>query len=148
MTIRKSLTAALLSVALLVAGCGGEKAATDDKVFTYGTMAYGVAMENAGLDPHKSYSGWSCIRYGVGETLFKFNDKMELVPWLAESYEQVDEFTVKIKIDDNACFSNGKKVTGEAVKKCLDDLVARHDRFQILTVALLTLTQRKRTASL
>ena len=128
MTIEKSLTVALFSVALLLAGCGGEKAATDDKVFTYGTMAYGVAMENTGLDPHKSYSGWSCIRYGVGETLFKFNDKMELVPWLAESYEQIDEFTVKIKINDNAHFSNGKQVTGESVKKCLDDLVARHDR--------------------
>ena len=25
--------------------------------------------------------GWACIRYGVGETLFRFNDAMELEPW-------------------------------------------------------------------
>ena len=53
---------------------------------------------------------------------------MELEPWLAESFEQVDEFTVKIKINDAAKFSNGKKVDGAAVKKCLEHLIANHDR--------------------
>ena len=132
MTKKKFFSTALaLCFMLLFAGCGGDTSATNangEKVFTYGTMAYGVAMENAGTDPHDSYKGWSTIRYGIGETLFKFNDKMELTPWVAESFEQVDEYTVKIKIDDKATFSNGKKVTGDAVKRCLDDLISRHDR--------------------
>ncbi len=121
--------AIVLSVAVLcLSACGNEKATDDKKTFTYGTVAYGVAMENAGTDPHNSYSGWSCIRYGIGETLFKFNEKMELTPWIAESYEYTDDYTIRVKINDKATFSNGKKVTGDAVKKCLDDLISRHDR--------------------
>ena len=34
-----------------------------------------------------------CIRYGVGETLFRYSDAMELEPWLAESWEQADADT-------------------------------------------------------
>ena len=114
----------------LLTGCGNDKKSvpTGEKTFTYGTIAYGVAMENVGTNPHESYSGWSTLRYGIGETLFKFNEHMELEPWLAESFEQVDEFTVKIKINDAATFSNGKKVDGAAVKKCLEALIANHDR--------------------
>lgn len=124
----KKFFATICAAALLMTGCGGDKTSTADKTFTYGTVAYGVAMENVGTNPHESYSGWSTLRYGIGETLFKFNERMELEPWLAESFEQVDDFTVKIKINDAAKFSNGKKVDGAAVKKCLDALIANHDR--------------------
>ncbi|MBO4779978.1 MAG: ABC transporter substrate-binding protein, partial [Selenomonadaceae bacterium] len=125
----KKFFATICAAALLMTGCGGEqKSSTDDKTFTYGTIAYGVAMENVGTNPHESYSGWSTLRYGIGETLFKFSEHMELEPWLAESFEQVDDFTVKIKINDAATFSNGKKVDGNAVKKCLEHLIANHDR--------------------
>ncbi|MBQ9487839.1 MAG: ABC transporter substrate-binding protein [Selenomonadaceae bacterium] len=125
----KKILAALLAAGLLLTGCGGEKTSSDDKsTFTYGTVAYGVAMENAGTNPHESYSGWSAIRYGIGETLFKFNENMQLETWIAESFEQVDDFTLKIKIKDNVTFSNGKKVDGDAVKKCLEHLIAVHDR--------------------
>ena len=128
----KKFLAAILSAGLLLTGCGGgeenQTASTSGKTFTYGTIAYGVAMENVGTDPHESYSGWSTLRYGIGETLFKFNEHMELEPWLAESFEQVDDFTVKIKINDAAKFSNGKKVDGAAVKACLEALIANHDR--------------------
>ena len=128
------LTAALavaLSISTLTTGCGGNEQQTltnGDKIFTYGTVAYGVAMENAGTNPHESYSGWSTIRYGIGETLFKFNENMELEPWIAKDFEQIDDYTVKINLKDNVLFSNGKKVTGMAVKACLEDLISKHDR--------------------
>ena len=126
----KKFLATICAAALLMTGCGGgeKTSSTDEKTFTYGTMAYGVAMENVGTNPHESYSGWSTLRYGIGETLFKFNEHMELEAWLAESFEQVDDFTIKVKINDAATFSNGKKVDGAAVKKCLEDLIANHDR--------------------
>ena len=128
----KKFLATICAAGFLFGGCGGDNSggntSSGEKTFTYGTMAYGVAMENVGTDPHESYSGWSTLRYGIGETLFKFNERMELEPWLAESFEQVDEFTVKIKINDAATFSNGKKVDGAAVKKCLEHLIANHDR--------------------
>ena len=126
----KKFIASICAAGILMTGCGGgdNSASSDEKTFTYGTMAYGVAMENTGTNPHESYSGWSTIRYGIGETLFKFNEHMELEPWLAESFEQIDDFTVKIKINDAATFSNGKKVDGAAVKACLENLIAKHDR--------------------
>ena len=127
--MKKKFLAAILTAGIFMSGCGGDNSVADDKkTFTYGTVAYGVAMENAGTNPHESYSGWSTLRYGIGETLFKFNERMELVPWLAESFEQVDDFTVRIKINDAATFSNGKKVDAAAVKKCLEHLLANHDR--------------------
>jgi peptide/nickel transport system substrate-binding protein len=111
-------------------GTGKEATSASDKekVFNYGTMAYGVAMGNAGLNPHDGYSGWSAVRYGVAETLFQFNASMELEPWLATGYEQIDEYTVKIDLRDDVTFSNGNKMTGEAVKACLESLIADHDR--------------------
>ena len=130
----KKLFATICAATLLFTGCGGETgnsgqgSGVSDKTFTYGTMAYGVAMENTGTNPHESYSGWSTLRYGIGETLFKFNENMELEPWLAEGFEQIDDFTVKIKINNAATFSNGKKVDGAAVKACLEHLIENHDR--------------------
>ena len=125
--LRASL-ALLAAAALLTAGCGSSSPSGAQKTFTYGTVAYGVSNENVGTNPHDTYVGWSTLRYGIGETLFRFNEAMELEPWLAKDYEQIDDNTVKINLRDDICFSNGKKVTGEAVKKCLEDLLAKHDR--------------------
>jgi len=116
----------IICAALLMAGCGNET--SDSKTFTFGTVAYGTAMENVGTDPHESYSGWSTLRYGIGETLFKFNERMELEPWLAESFEQVDDYTVRIKIRDGVQFSNAKPLDAQAVKACLYNLISVHDR--------------------
>lgn len=91
-------------------------------MFRYGTTAYGTAMENAGMNPHESYKGWSTLRYGVGETLFRFNDAMQPQPWLATGYEFIDDQTVKITLHDDVNFSSGNKLTGAAVKACLEDL--------------------------
>lgn len=99
-----------------------------EKVFTYGTTAYNVENADAGLNPHKDYSGWSCVRYGVGETLFKYSDTMELEPWLATDYKMVDATTWKINLRDDVTFSSGRKLDGQSVKECIEDLVATHDR--------------------
>jgi len=127
---RSCIMLTLVLIISMLAGCGktSSKTETKEKVFNYGTMAYGVAMGNAGLNPHDGYSGWSAVRYGVGETLFKFNESMELEPWLAKDYTQVDEYTIKINLRDDVLFSNGNKMTGEAVKACLENLIAVHDR--------------------
>ena len=83
----KFLALLVLSAALLTSACGSNASPGGEKVFRYGTPAYGIANENAGMDPHEAYQGWSAIRYGVGETLFKFDDAMQPQPWLAEKYE-------------------------------------------------------------
>ena len=120
---------------LLPAGCsssGGDSGSGEadggTKRFVFGTTGYGVEMDDAGMDPHEAYSGWSCVRYGVGETLFRFSDEMEPEPWLAESYEFTDETHCVIELREGVRFSSGRDLDAEAVKECLEDLVAVHER--------------------
>lgn len=120
-------------VAALAGGAGGlvapRPAHAAGTSFRYGTTGYGPINDDAGLNPHENYSGWSCLRYGVGETLFRFTDGMEPEPWLADSYEFIDDnAAVRIRVRDGVTFSSGRALDGQAVKECLDDLVAAHDR--------------------
>lgn len=110
-----------------IAGCGKSTASTE-KVFYYGDTTFNAENDETDVNPHNRYSGWACIRYGVGETLFKYSDTMELEPWLAESYENVDELTWKINLKDGITFTSGRKLDGEAVKECIEHLVAVHKR--------------------
>ncbi|WP_261433784.1 nickel transporter permease [Berryella wangjianweii] len=134
-----ALVAAVCLVgALGLAGCGqtgsqaGQSAggASDpqDKKVVYGTTSYGVAMDDAGLNPHSAYSGWSCVRYGVGETLFRFSDDMRPEPWLATGYEFLDDTRCRITLRTDVKFSSGRALDAQAVKECLEALVANHDR--------------------
>lgn len=110
-----------------IAGCGKSTASTE-KVFYYGDTTFNAENDETDVNPHNGYSGWACIRYGVGETLFKYSDTMELEPWLAESYENVDELTWKINLKYGITFTSGRKLDGEAVKECIEHLVAVHKR--------------------
>lgn len=110
-----------------IAGCGKSTASTE-KVFYYGDTTFNAENDETDVNPHNGYSGWACIRYGVGETLFKYSDTMELEPCLAESYGNVDELTWKINLKDGITFTSGRKLDGEAVKECIEHLVAVHKR--------------------
>ena len=128
--------AAALMLGLLT-GCGNNKdqnsssvkaETAGEKVFTFGDTTFNAENDESDVNPHRGYSGWACIRYGIGETLFKYSDSMELEPWLAKSYENIDDNTWKITLQDNVTFSSGRKMDAQAVKECLDDLVAVHER--------------------
>ena len=43
------------------------------------------------LEPTENYFSWAVVRYGVGETLIKFDDHMNAKPWLASSWKQSDD---------------------------------------------------------
>ena len=105
----KKLFSLFLSLALaaaLLAGCGGRQSGTSSapsetaaaKTFVLGDTTFNPENEEPDIDPHNAYSGWACIRYGVGETLFRYSDAMEPEPWLAESYERVDDLTWRITL--------------------------------------------------
>ena len=86
--------------------------------------------ENAEPDvnPHNDYAGWACIRYGIGETLVHYSDTMELEPWLAREWENTDELTWKLTLQDNVSFSSGRPMDAAAVTQCLEHLVETHER--------------------
>lgn len=143
--------AALLAVSMsaaMLAGCGSSEGESNtaantseasenseaaettggEKVFYFGDTTFNAENDEATVNPHEGYSGWACIRYGIGETLFKYSDTMETEPWLATSYENVDENTWVFTLRDGIVFSSGRTMDAEAVKECLDDLVEVHER--------------------
>lgn len=122
----------------LLTGCGGasadrteNSAAENDngkKTFVLGDTTFNAENEEPNVNPHEAYAGWACMRYGIGEALFRITDSMETEPWLADSYELVDETTWRITLKDGICFSNGTACDAEAVKVCLSHLVEVHAR--------------------
>lgn len=126
--MKKRQIAAALAFAVTLGIIPVPVSADEEVTFVYGTTGYGVEMGDEGLNPHHNYSGWSCLRYGVGETLFKYNDSMEVEPWLATDYEFLDACTVEIILREGVQFSSGRVMDAEAVKECLEDLIAVHDR--------------------
>ena len=112
---------------VLFSGCQSTAAdGTDEKVFVYGDTTFNAENDESDVNPHNGYSGWACIRYGIGETLFHYSDSMEIEPWLAESYELVDDTTWRITLHEGISFTSGRTLDAEAVKECLEDLIAVH----------------------
>lgn len=109
----------------LLTGCSSS---SHEKTFVYGDTTFNVENDEADVNPHNGYAGWACIRYGIGETLFKYSDTMELEPWLATKYENIDQLTWKITLRDDVQFTSGRKMDATAVKECLDDLIQVHIR--------------------
>ncbi len=118
--MKKRMTALLLAMLLVVAMVAAVPAYAEEKVLTFGCQMYSDGLVNPA---HDTNCGWNCMRYGIGEALFKFNDNMEIEPWLAESYEANEDSTVwTIKIRDGVKFSNGTDMTASKVKESLDSV--------------------------
>lgn len=98
---------------VLFSGCQSTAAdGTDEKVFVYGDTTFNAENDESDVNPHNGYSGWACIRYGIGETLFHYSDSMEIEPWLAESYELVDDTTWRITLHEGISFTSGRTRRG------------------------------------
>ena len=112
------------------AGTNTEPAGSSDsrKTMVIGDTTFNSENWEETVNPHGTYNGWACIRYGVGETLVHYSDTMELEPWLAKSWENDGDCTWTIILQDEVTFSSGRKMDGEAVKQCLDHLLEVHDR--------------------
>ena len=112
------------------AGTNTEPTGSSDsrKTMVIGDTTFNSENWEETVNPHETYNGWACIRYGVGETLVHYSDTMELEPWLAKSWENDGDCTWTIILQDEVTFSSGRKMDGEAVKQCLDHLLEVHDR--------------------
>lgn len=56
------------------------------------------------------------LQTGLGETLLRYDPNMKIVPWLAESYEQVNPNTWRVKLRDKAVFWDGTSVTPKDIE--------------------------------
>lgn len=105
-------------LALAAAGCGGgEKKAAGPM----DTVKFGVTNFADSLEPTDNFFSWIVMRYGLGECLVKFDDKMNATFWLADKWSiSDDKLTWTFHINDKACFSNGDKLTAEIAKESLE----------------------------
>lgn len=95
--VKNSAALAMIGLLALTAGCGdsGKGAANKD------TLKFGVTNFADSLETTDNFFGWVVMRYGLGECLVRFDDKMNAVPWLAESWQISDDkltWTFKIMI--------------------------------------------------
>ena len=134
--IKKALSLTLacaLGMALLT-GCGSSqenstKAKKDQKAAKGGEITIGVTSFADTLEPTEQYFSWVVSRYGIGETLVKFDEKGELTPCLAESWEvSEDQCTWTFQIREGIKFSNGNDMTPEMVKASLERTLKLSDR--------------------
>ena len=71
-----SLILSLCLALSLLSGCGkGEApsaAAPSKKTMVIGDTTFNSENWEETVDPHRTYNGWACIRYGIGETLVHY----------------------------------------------------------------------------
>lgn len=132
-SVKKGKILALLLAGVMattvLGGCGSKgsdssssssKASSDEKVLNFGCAMYTDGSVNTAGDEN---GGWNAMRYGITETLFKFNDNMELEPWLAESYTVNDEHTEwVVTLKKGLKFSDGCDLTASKVKEAYEHL--------------------------
>lgn len=114
---KRLLSAALactLSLSLMTAcSSGGESGNTDGPKEELVVALNGDAKA---IDPHAAGDSISVqALIDVTETLVKYDENREIVPCLAESWEQIDELSYKFNLRKGVKFHNGKEMTSADV---------------------------------
>lgn len=117
----------ILSVFMLLAMVATMATVTmaQDEPVMGGTLQAAWQSEWESLDPHVASSEATFqILNNVLETLTFYDDDMNLVPWLAESWEQSEDgLTWTFYLREGVTFSNGREMTAEDVKWTFDRLL-------------------------
>ena len=143
----KKLIAILLTLILILgmlAGCGGSSGSSGSQSTetTQTATAAAPAEESAApkylrvslysyptdLEPTNGYYGWGLTRMGIGETLVKFDPQLNLQPWLATGWEQVDEETWVFHIREGVKFHNGNTMTAQHVMETIQRSMDKNSR--------------------
>lgn len=139
--IVKRMIAVILAGAMTVGcltGCGGgsdsASSASDGTAAASSAggakeITIGVTSFADTLEPTEQYFSWVISRYGIGECLARFDVNGEMVPCLAESWENSEDGkTWTFKIREGVKFSNGNDMTPEMVKASLERTIEMSDR--------------------
>lgn len=122
---RRGLLAAS-AAGTVVAGLGLTGCSSSDSGGSSGTeLKFGCTnFSKESLDPsNQPNAAWACMRYGIGESLFKFDEKMVPQPYLAESCTPDDEhLTWTIALREGLKFSTGTEVTATKVAESLQHM--------------------------
>ena len=137
----KKLLALLLCAELVLslAACGNAKTAAPaangktEETAEPKILKLAESFAYASLDPHMDYYGWYTSIYGITETLFRVGDDLSIQPLLAKECNAGDDGkTWYSTLNENAAFSNGKKLTAEMVVRNIQRLAEVNERFAYL----------------
>ncbi|GHV36497.1 diguanylate phosphodiesterase [Spirochaetia bacterium] len=120
--LRSSLVLALVMLAL--AGCSGKKESAGSVSSEYAdTLRVCLEGEPSTLFPHESAPDPNITveRQIFNLLLYRTNDmRQEFIGEIAESWEQINDLTMRFHLRDDVYFSNGEKCTAEDVKFSLE----------------------------
>ena len=86
-----------------------------------GTLRIGSPKDAASLDPHENTAANSAWVYNnIYEPLVLLNKDLKLVPWLAQSWEQVNDTTWRFHLRHGVKFTDGTPFDASAVKFNID----------------------------
>ncbi len=97
-------------------------------------IAIGSDMLGFDIHAHNNTSTES-IHQNMFDYLFKRDENNELQPWLAESYEIIDDMTIQVVLKQGVKFHNGDDFTADDVKYTLervatDDTLKEHPNYK------------------
>lgn len=107
----------------VLTACGGSKgsaspgnASASNAAGDWDVLTVGISTDPQTMDPALNSNFAPCqVRRNVYEPLFQFDADYNVIPCLADSWEYLDDCTLKVHINDKATFSNGEPVTSEDV---------------------------------
>lgn len=121
--MKKRLTARILALCMIMTlvACGSKDTDEQDPSTTKSLSAksdlvVAIDREPQALDPTGSNHSITCtIVSQMYETLLEFDEKMNIVPCLAESYEEVDDTTLVFRLRKGVKFHNGEEMKASDV---------------------------------
>lgn len=132
--MKKKLMALMLCVSMVVltaCGKGAEESRDDSQKSTQGSKTeLQVVTELTGntLDPADEWNSWFTMRWGVLETLTRFEDDGSISPWLASKWSVSDDKkTWTFTLNEGITFSDGCDVTASVVVASLERLFKECD---------------------
>lgn len=84
------------------------------------------------LDLAESWNSWFTSRWGITETLFSLDAKLNPQPCLATGIKNIDRLTWEVTLRPGVRFQNGKSMTAQAVIRCWRRTAEKNPRFQEL----------------
>ena len=116
-----------LTVALTVVACGGEKgkqpqAAAAGPKQRGGTVTVGVRTDFGPLNPIVNTAQYTdeLIKYGLFTPLIQFDEKLNPVPYLAQSWDMTGDTGVVFHLRNDVDWHDGQRVTAQDVKFTFD----------------------------
>lgn len=101
--------------------------AESDTVKTGGILKVAWSYMPDPLDPAIKWNGWSLREVGIYETLFYYDDQMNLQPELATRYEKVSDTEWRIYLREGVKFHDGTPLTADAVVFSLSRVISKNN---------------------